>query len=465
MNVLIIIYLILFAIVGRLNLKLAVLLLILTIPSYLIRLSIFGLPSTLLELSLLLTFANWIIKNYRYIFCRRKRAETKKVPYPFGWEIILILVIALISTFVGGLDLPALGIFRAYFLEPIFLYILILNTIKGEKGIKQIINALCFSVLIISIIAIWQKITGQFIFNEFWANIENRRVVSIFNYPNALALFIGPIIPLIIGSFLWRLKEKGGIKTFLNQLFLFITALSGILAIYFAKSKGALTAIFLAIIISIFILIKRKIKIIILILFLLAVPSLIYYQKDWINLKLSSSLSWQIRQVQWQETKKMLQDGNILWGAGLNNYQEKIEPYHQEGFFFNKNADPKFRLKVVFGEDQNYRDERWQPLEIYLYPHNIFLNFWSEIGLIGALLFTFVIIKFLFLSLQYYFKEKNNKNKYLGLALGASMLVIIIHGLVDVPYFKNDLASLFWIIISILAILRIKNNAPKLWKK
>lgn len=465
MNILIIIYLILFAIVGRLNLKLAVLLLILTLPSYLIRLSIFGLPSTLLELALLLTFANWIIKNYRYIFCRRKRAETKKVPYPFGWEIILILVIALISTFVSGLDLPALGIFRAYFLEPIFLYILILNTIKGEKGIKQIINALSFSVLIISIIAIWQKITGQFIFNEFWANIENRRVISIFNYPNALALFIGPIIPLIIGSFLWKLKEKGGIKTFLNQLFLFITALSGILAIYFTKSKGALTAIFLAIIISIFILIKRKIKIIILILFLLTVPSLIYYQKDWINLKLSSSLSWQIRQVQWQETKKMLQDGNILWGAGLNNYQEKIEPYHQEGFFFNKDADPKFRLKVVFGEDQNYRDERWQPLEIYLYPHNIFLNFWSEIGLIGAILFTFVIIKFLFLSLRYYFKEKKNKNKYLGIALGASMLVIVIHGLVDVPYFKNDLASLFWIIISILAILRIKNNAPKLWKK
>lgn len=465
MNILIIIYLVLFALVGRINLKLAVLLLVLTLPSYLIRLSIFGLPSTLLELALLLTFANWIIRDYRYIFCRKKRRETKRAPYPFGWEIILILVIALISTFVGGLDLPALGIFRAYFLEPIFLYILILNTIKGEKGIKQIINALAFSVLAISVVAIWQKITGQFIFNEFWANAENRRVVSIFSYPNALALFIGPIIPLLIGSFLWRLKEQGGIKTFLNQLFLFIATLSGILAIYFAKSKGALTAIFLVIIISVFILMKKKIKIIILILLLLIIPSLIYYQKDWIGLKLSSSLSWQIRQVQWQETKEMLKDGNLLWGAGLNNYQEKIRPYHQEGFFFNKDADPKFRLKVVFGEDQNYRDERWQPLEIYLYPHNIFLNFWTEIGLIGALIFAFVIVKFLFLSLRYYFKERGGKNKYLGLALGSSMLVIVIHGLVDVPYFKNDLASLFWIIIALLAILRVRDNSTKLWKK
>jgi hypothetical protein len=161
----------------------------------------------------------------------------------------------------------------------------------------------------------------------------------------------------------------------------------------------------------------------------------------------------------------MLKDGNLLWGAGLNNYQEKIRPYHQEGFFFNKDADPKFRLKVVFGEDQNYRDERWQPLEIYLYPHNIFLNFWTEIGLIGALIFAFVIIKFLFLSLRYYFKERGNKNKYLGLALGSSMLVIVIHGLVDVPYFKNDLASLFWIIIALLAILRVRDNSTKLWKK
>jgi O-antigen ligase len=463
MEILIIIYLVLFAVVSQLNLRLAVLLLILTLPSYLIRFSVFGLPTTLLEISLLITFASWILKNYKYLLRLKKSDRQNRQPYPFGWEIILLLVIALASTFVGGISLPALGIFRAYFLEPLFLFILILNTIRGEKGIKQVISMLAISTLFISLIAIWQKITGQFIFNEFWANPENRRVVSVFGYPNAIALFIGPIIPLLIGTFFWRLKEKSSLLNFLNQLLLFITIISGGLAIYFSKSKGALIAIALSIIISVFIVLKKRAKLIILALLIIIVPALIHYQKDWINLKLSTSLSWQIRQAQWQETNEMLKD-NFLWGAGLNNYQEKILPYHQEGIFFNKDADPDFSRKIVIFDDK-YRAERWQPVEVYLYPHNIILNFWTELGFIGMILFVFIILKFLFLSLKYYFQQKNSKNKFLGLALFSSMLVIVIHGIVDVPYFKNDLSALFWIIIAILAILKISNKSMGIWKK
>ncbi len=463
MTTLIIIYLALFAVVGQLNLRLAVLLLILTLPSYLIRFSILDMPVTLLEISLLITFANWILKNYKQLLRLRKSDRRSKQPYPFGWEIILLLVIALASTFVGGLSLPALGIFRAYFLEPLFLFILILNTIRGEKGIKQIIGVLAISTIFISLIAIWQKITGQFIFNEFWANPENRRVVSVFGYPNAVALFIGPIIPLLIGTFFWRLKERSSLLNFLNQLLLFTAITSGVLAIYFAKSKGALIAIALSLLISIFIVIRKKAKLIILALLIIIVPALLHYQKDWINFKLSTSLSWQIRQAQWQETNKMLKD-NFLWGAGLNNYQEKILPYHQEGIFFNKDADPDFSRKIVIFNDK-YRVERWQPVEIYLYPHNIILNFWTELGFIGMLLFVFIILKFLFLSLKYYYQQKNSKNKFLGLALFSSMLVIVIHGIVDVPYFKNDLSALFWIIIAILAILKISNKSMGVWKK
>ena len=36
------------------------------------------------------------------------------------------------------------------------------------------------------------------------------------------------------------------------------------------------------------------------------------------------------------------------------------------------------------------------------------------------------------------------------------MITMTVHGLVDVPYFKNDLACLFWILIAMSAILRIK---------
>ncbi len=467
MNYLIILFFIILALLSRLNLKLSVLLLIIILPSYLIRFSIGSIPTTLLEVSILIVFINWLFDNRKILlqFKKKKEKPTKKYhPYPFGWEIISVLIISFIAIFIGGISNPALGIFKAYFLEPILLFILIINNLKGEKGIKQIINSLALSVLVISFFAIWQKITGQFIFNEFWANAENRRVVSFFGYPNAVALFIAPIIPLLIGGFILRLKERGGLLNFFNQIFLFLTIISGILSIYFAKSKGALLALIISALLIFFILIKNKIKIILLIITITLLGSIIYFQKDWIKFKLSTSLSYQIRLAQWEETIEMLKDGNIFYGSGLTNYQEKIKPYHQEGIFFNKDADPDFDRKIIIFDDQ-YRAERWQPLEIYLYPHNIFLNFWTELGFLGMLIFIFIIIKFLTLSLKYYLKEINNKNKYLSLALFSSMSIILIHGMVDVPYFKNDLSALFWIIISLLAILRLQNNPTKIWKK
>lgn len=467
MNYLIILFFIILALLSRINLRLSILLLIMILPSYLIRFSIGPIPTTLLEVSILMVFLSWLFDNRKILFkFKKKREQSTKPyqPYPFGWEIILVLIISFIAIFIGGISNPALGIFKAYFLEPILLFILILNNLKGEKGVKQIINSLALSVLIISLFAIWQKITGQFIFNEFWARAESRRIVSFFGYPNAVALFIAPIIPLLVGTFILRLREQGKLLNFLNQIFIFLTIIAGILSIYFAKSKGALLALIASALLIFFILAKKKIKII-LITILILLSSLIYFQRDWIEFKLLNSLSYQIRTLQWTETIEMLKDGNLLYGSGLANYQNKITPYHQDGFFFNKDADPDFRMKVVWGDDDQYRTERWQPLETYLYPHNIFLNFWTELGFLGMLIFVFIIIKFLILSLKYYYQEKENKNKYLGLALFSSMTIVLIHGMVDVPYFKNDLSALFWIIISLLAILKLQNNSAKIWKK
>ena len=149
----------------------------------------------------------------------------------------------------------------------------------------------------------------------------------------------------------------------------------------------------------------------------------------------------------------MLSDGRIISGAGLNGYQAAVKPYHQEGIFYNSDNLPNFDART-YGSAE-LRVKYWQPVEIYLYPHNIFLNFWSELGMAGALLFIWIIGKYLFLSLRLSqkLKSQNEPEKYLALGLFAAMIVVIIHGLVDVPYFKNDLAAMFWIIIALGAAL------------
>ena len=90
-----------------------------------------------------------------------------------------------------------------------------------------------------------------------------------------------------------------------------------------------------------------------------------------------------------------------------------------------------------------------------MYPHNIFLNFWTEIGLFGALIFFYLLAKAIFiaLSLTVNYIRADRPEKYLSLGLMSALIVIIIHGLVDVPYFKNDLSAMFWVFLAFIGLL------------
>ena len=88
-----------------------------------------------------------------------------------------------------------------------------------------------------------------------------------------------------------------------------------------------------------------------------------------------------------------------------------------------------------------------------MYPHNIFLNFWTELGLAGMVLFAWIIGRFVYLGLKLLKQESDQKGIILGLI--CAMVVIFVHGLVDVPYFKNDLAVVFWVLLAMLGALEI----------
>lgn len=465
----------------------AVLLLIAGLPSYLIRFQILGLPSTLLEGMILISFSVWFFRHTNFKkfltgkYCLKDFQENRKkrLPYPFGVEIIILLLVSFVAVLIAGASLEAFGAWKAYFFEPILFFILVLNMLgqkddsekKGKKpriNVNRIIMALGVSAIAVSLFAIYQKITGAFIFNEFWADEATRRVTSFFPYPNAIGLYLGPIILIFIGFlfYLFRTKNKKTepqkIKNFWLQIFFIsITIVLSLLSIYFAKSEGALFGIMTGLFIfGIFAGKKTRLAFIV-VGFLISAgicahtPSRqLVYEKI-----ILMDHSGQIRRAQWTETWEMLKNENWIAGAGLANYQNAVAPFHIEGIFVKDIYDPDFQRKVLF--DKDFHEKAWQPLEIYLYPHNIFLNFWVELGIVGALLFIWLMIKYFYFSFKSYVLEtKNNKNeKYLILGVIGAMIVIIVHGLVDVPYFKNDLSVLFWLCIALIAFFRLKYKA------
>ena len=474
MLILIALFLIVFLLLSWRRLETGLFFIAALLPTYLIRFQILGLPLTLLESMILIVFAIWFFKEWpelkkrlRLVLAGLKnkkndkdeKDEVEKTNYPFWREIILLLVISFISLVVAGFSLAALGIWKAYFLEPVLLFIVAVNVLSSNKKRERLFLALALSVLSISLVAIYQKISGQFIANDFWAASESRRVVSWFNYPNAVGLFLAPLVVLFSGVF-YSLPKLSSLSGAFKKIGFLLVIILGVLSIFFARSDGGLAAVLVALFVFAF-LADRKKRVLALSglgIFLIFAFAYAPLGESLFNHLGFKNLSGQIRLQQWEETMETLKGPAFLLGNGLSGYQEAVRPYHQDGIFFNYDGLENF--DAVVWASSTLREKYWQPVEIYLYPHNIFLNFWTELGLIGAILFLWILIKATLIALKlfYHYKREDNSRRYLALGILGALIAIFVHGLVDVPYFKNDLAALFFLLLAVLGTLKLESE-------
>jgi len=463
----------------------ALMLILVCLPVYQLRFSAFGLPMTLLEVMILSSFAVWFLRETKFLsFLKRQYgwrdylvARKERAPYPFRHEIALVLVVSFVAVGISHFSNSSLGIWKAYFFEPILFYVLVLNvfqekdeTGKAKFNFEKIILPILFSGFLVSLFAIFQKATGILTMSNFWP-----RVTGVFTYPNALGLYLAPMVLLATGMIKNYELRITNFK-FLGFLGLILVYL---LAIVFASSEGALVGIlaawfifallwvgekfkfnFLNYLAKIFIIIFLGFSIIAPWFFLKVIPEYKYfnfsshslnYLTDKLMLK---DFSGEVRKQQWRETWAMMtvSPATFIFGTGLDNYRASVAPYHQPGIFFNFDRDMDFRRKIVWAGSE-YKTKHWQPVEIYMYPHNIFLNFWTELGLAGMVLFIWIIGRFIYIGLKLLKQESEYKGIILGL-IGA-MIVIFVHGLVDVPYFKNDLAVVFWVLLALMGALEV----------
>ncbi len=132
----------------------------------------------------------------------------------------------------------------------------------------------------------------------------------------------------------------------------------------------------------------------------------------------------------WKETIVMLQP-RWFEGAGLAGYQERVKPFH------------------VF---------TWA--EIYLYPHNLVLTLWSELGILGLAAFLWINgVLFVWMT-RVMRRVAGEPRVWAGVVL-AVLCIIWIHGIVDTPYFKNDFAALFWLIVALALQIRYTSRSIK----
>ncbi|MFH1315049.1 MAG: O-antigen ligase family protein [Candidatus Uhrbacteria bacterium] len=402
---LIILFFLAFSALAWSNLRLACFFILATLPTYLIRFNLGSVPFTLLELMLLVVIIIWLFRFPGY----------KKLTKKFLIPMAIILLAATISIFVAPNLMTALGIWKAYFVEPILFYFVLTSILENKKNVRQAIYALGVGALFISLFAVFQKITGLAL-PVPWD--LSRRLTSIFPYPNAVGLYLTPII--VFGSII-LLQAIKKIKPF-QIIFWSTTLFLSILAIIFSETEAAWVAIPTALWLLSWIPTKlRRWTIpggVLVLLIIFAIPSI---SQPLIQKLTLQDYSGTIRQSQWSETVELIKDKPIFT-AGLSGYPTAIKPYHQSTH-----------------------------VEIFQYPHNIFLNTWVETGLLGLIGLIGLMAEVIYLTVIYYRNQPKQHLLFLG-CFGA-LLVIFIHGLVDVPYLKNDLAILTWSILAIFTTI------------
>ncbi len=388
---------------------------VLLLPSYLIRFSFGPLPTTFLEIMIGIIFIFFLIrlfnKDNRKLFQNRIQNlfnNHKALLFAIGLFVIGAVIGVIISTDVRS----ALGEWKAFFIEPIIFAFILYTSIKNRLQINNLIFALVLSGLATAFLAIYQHYTGWMVPYDFWENRNTYRVTGWWGFPNGVGIYLAPIIPLAIYLFL-----KGKNKFIKLTSLLFVPL--ALLAVFYSKSTGALIGISAGLF---FILLFNKFTRIGVVILSLSVFLFVMFTPMANGIKkeiLLQDVSGQLRINMWGETVELLRH-NPLFGVGLASYQKAIYPY---------------------------RIDKW--IEVFHHPHNQFLTMWVNTGLIG--LFGFVLI------LLWFFKTAfKNLKGFLVMFLISSMIVFLVMGLVDSPYIKNDMVIIFWLLPTFLLILSEK---------
>lgn len=433
MTIAIILLGIVFAIIAWQKIDWAVVLVVLSMPIYQLRFSAGSLPMTFLELEILILGLVFLVQA---VFLKKYRI---KVP-AFWWLGLLFMTAAILATFFSANTQSALGILKAYFIEPFLFFIVFVNVIKKPSKMRWVIWALGVLSLYIGLIALWQYM-GLLESFEPWISESPKRVTSIFAYPNAVGLILAPIITLLAGMWLlsknWARDKKMSAQELVAQrktnTFLIGAVIFGLIGVFCSFTRGAFIGIFLGIVfLSFFSKYKKPILITVacLLLILMIIP---FTREMFVSVITGQDVSTDVRTVMWQGTYELLKAHPVM-GAGLAGFQKMYD---------------QFRLI--------------KHTELLLYPHNIFLNFWVEIGLLGLVVFVAILVRFFQLGIRSYKKLRNNESliaQVLPVSLMAAMAVIVLYGQIEVPYFKNDLSVLFWLFLGMITVI-FQHSHPK----
>lgn len=333
-----------------------------------------------------------------------------------------------VSLFAHGLSREKLGQFIVLFVQPISLFFIFGYAFHQNPKNAKLLQVTYYVLLAAAgLYAAFQYFTLHGLPPQYWGNSqEPKRALSFFGHPDFYALFVAPLLAFLLPDLFLSLQTKNyKLKTFLWLL----GALGLLLSLSRAGWIGLAAAVFFFAIFSGNKLARQLIfaGAIAIILIVAAVPNLRYR----LILPFLGEKSAVSRLSLWHTGWKGISESPIV-GLGLDGFSNN---------WSKLNTDPN--------------------LDSHNFPHNVFLDMWVDLGLLGLLSFVWICGLYLYRGFRSVSSPSQGGVAQSAEGVGASfnlikfaislfLLCLLVQGQFDNPYFRNDLALVFWIILSLI---------------
>ena len=361
------------------------------LPLYVVRWHYGPLPTTLLETLIGITVVLYVIGRWREGVRRPLRT-------PLDVPIVLLLVAGAISVFVPKDHMAALGLYRAYFVEPVLLFYVAVDLFRDRDTLTRALIAF----------AAGSSLFAFLNFAAFGTALQANAIhvgnapTALYNNPNYVAMYMEPAVAVATGFVLFATATRWRL---FGIVWLGITGIALILTF----SKGGYVALAALAVLVIAAVPRWRLP-----LFVgLAAVALALSRVPLVAERLATLYGSMIaRAVIYGATIEMLKQSPIL-GVGLGGY--------------------------------NYLFRHHQPTP---YPHDIWLSMWVELGLLGLVAFVAILGVLLVRGIRRWpAVPRPERAAYWGSL--AALGTIVVHGFVDTPYFKNDMSAEFWLVAAI----------------
>ena len=364
------------------------------LPLYVVRWHYGPLPTTLLETMIVVTVA-------LYVVARLREGWRRPISTPYDIPILFLLLAGAVAVVVAQDHRTALGLYRAFFVEPVCIFYVAADLFRQTDTVGRALIALAAGSSAFAALNLF----------TFAQTLAAHQAIQVGAAPSALygdanyvAMYLEPPVAMAAALALFGTTPRW------RQIGIAWLVVAGA-ALLLTFSKGTWFALIAVAAVAVLTVAAWRVRIAL--LAGLVVAALLISRIPLIAERLSGTTAAIKGRFQIYAAAMQTLHDHPVFGLGLGGYSFK---------FNHVSPEP--------------------------YPHDIWLTFWVELGIVGVVAFALIFFGLLWRGWRAWPRLAGFERMVLWGTLGA-LILWGVHGLVDSPYWKNDMSAEFWIFAAI----------------